>query len=160
MLATSLRESFEEMRLNPLLVTFLGPLPPQELVMFHRVIFPMAGWIHRQKKFSLNWEVEKLVYIPLTSFFQTEYYGCYRLENHAQANTRLGAAGFQEYPCFLYPNGKDTDLLWGATYRMVMNFLETVFNYQSPDLSGLPVVTGRLGNTYLTGSQLPKEGET
>ncbi|MBW2367317.1 MAG: CoA pyrophosphatase [Deltaproteobacteria bacterium] len=160
MLATSLRESFEEMRLNPLWVTFLGPLPPQQLVMFHRVIYPMAGWIHRQKKFVLNWEVEKLVYIPLTSFFKTEYYGCYRLENASPGKTHLENAGFQEFPCFLYPNRQGTDLLWGATYRMVMDFLETVFNYRAPDPSNLPVVTGRLGSTYLTGSQLPKEGKT
>ena len=38
--AASIRESFEEMGLNPFGVQFLGPLPPQRLVMFHREIFP------------------------------------------------------------------------------------------------------------------------
>ena len=40
--ATGLRESFEEMRLNPFGVRFLGPLPPQPLVMFKRTIYPMV----------------------------------------------------------------------------------------------------------------------
>ena len=54
LLATSLRESMEEMRLNPLGITFLGPLPPQTLVMFRRVIYPMVGWIGRQRRFFPN----------------------------------------------------------------------------------------------------------
>ncbi|OQX24566.1 MAG: hypothetical protein BWK80_20125 [Desulfobacteraceae bacterium IS3] len=41
-LATGLRECFEEMRLNPLGVRFLGPLPSQHLRMFRRVIYPTA----------------------------------------------------------------------------------------------------------------------
>lgn len=40
--ATSLRESFEEMRLNPLGVRFLGVLPAQQLMMRNRFIFPMG----------------------------------------------------------------------------------------------------------------------
>ncbi|MFO7706798.1 MAG: hypothetical protein R6V84_01405, partial [Desulfobacterales bacterium] len=43
-LATALRESFEEMRLNPLRVKFLGPLPPQRLELFRRLIYPLAAW--------------------------------------------------------------------------------------------------------------------
>ena len=41
--ATGLRESFEEMRLNPFGVKFLGPLPPQALVMFRRTIYPLVA---------------------------------------------------------------------------------------------------------------------
>jgi len=59
--ATSLREGFEEMRLNPFGVKFLGPLPSQQLVMFQRVIYPMVCWISRQKRFSPNWEVEDII---------------------------------------------------------------------------------------------------
>ncbi|MEE9610075.1 MAG: hypothetical protein V3W19_02430, partial [Desulfatiglandales bacterium] len=77
--ATSLRESLEEMRLNPLGVKFLGPLPSQGLVMFHRVIYPMVVWINHQKLFFPNWEVEKIVYIPLRNLLNPENYACYRL---------------------------------------------------------------------------------
>jgi len=65
--ATGLRESLEEMRLNPFGVRFLGPLPPRSLVMFKRTIYPMVGWINRQKRFFPNWEVEKVVRLPLKS---------------------------------------------------------------------------------------------
>jgi 8-oxo-dGTP pyrophosphatase MutT (NUDIX family) len=65
LLATCLRESFEEMRLIPLAVKFLGPLPSQRLVMFDRVIYPMVGWVKYQKYFRLNGEVESLGHIPI-----------------------------------------------------------------------------------------------
>ena len=77
--ATSLRESFEEMRLNPMGVKFLGPMPSTSLVMFRRVIYPLVGWLKRQKHFFPNWEVEKMVYIPLEELLRGERYACYRI---------------------------------------------------------------------------------
>jgi len=77
--ATGLRESFEEMRLNPFGVKFLGPLPPQPLEMFRRVIYPMAAWVQRQKRFFPNWEVDKIVYIPLKDLLEAANYRRYRL---------------------------------------------------------------------------------
>jgi hypothetical protein len=58
LLATALREGFEEMRLNPFGVKFLGPMPAQHLVMFKRAIYPLVGWVNRQQHFFPNWEVE------------------------------------------------------------------------------------------------------
>ncbi|MBW2594353.1 MAG: hypothetical protein JRE58_15420 [Deltaproteobacteria bacterium] len=59
-LAAGLRESFEEMRLNPLGVRLLGPLPRQQLIMFKRAIYPIVGCVNRQKRFYPNWEVDNL----------------------------------------------------------------------------------------------------
>jgi hypothetical protein len=44
LLAAGLREAWEEMRLNPLGVSFLGVAAQQHLVMFDRVIHPLVGW--------------------------------------------------------------------------------------------------------------------
>ena len=64
-LTTSLRESFEEMRLNPFSIKFLGPLPPQNLRVFQKIIYPMVGWVEGNHRLKTNHEVEKIVYIPL-----------------------------------------------------------------------------------------------
>jgi hypothetical protein len=151
MLAASLRESLEEMRLNPLGVTFLGPLPPQQLWMFKRVIYPMVGWIGRQKHFLVNWEVEKIVRIPLGSLLCEDRYARYQLQMEMP-----GSAGSdrptQDFPCFVHEHLNEREVLWGATYGMVTVFLEMVFGFKTPDITSLPVIHGLLDEQYLEGS--------
>jgi 8-oxo-dGTP pyrophosphatase MutT (NUDIX family) len=151
-LATSLRESFEEMRLNPLLVRFLGPMAPVRLVMFYRVIYPMVGWVQHQKRFVLNQEVERLVYIPIENFFHPHRYGKYRLLYASSLEEKLNRGTYEDFPCFINQTDTHTDILWGATYRIVKRFLEIVFDFTPPDISSLPVVSGRLERQYLTGT--------
>ena len=144
LLATALRESVEEMRLNPFGLNFLGPLPPQALVMFQRMIFPMVIWVTRQKRFYPNWEVEKIVSIPLRDFFNPAQYARYRL--------RIETPSTGEYvntsPCFKYEKEDETEILWGATFRITMAFLNCVFGFSPPDADSLPEVRGRLSRTY------------
>jgi len=150
LLATSLRESMEEMRLNPLGITFLGPLPPQTLVMFRRVIYPMVGWIGRQRRFFPNWEVEKIVSVPLRNLLQETDYACYRLR--IDSGSKRGMKGrVQDFPCFVHREGGERELLWGATYRIVMDFLEIVYGFNPPVVQSLPVIHGTLGRNYMTG---------
>jgi hypothetical protein len=145
--ATSLRESFEEMRLNPLDVNFLGPLPSQSLVMFERVIYPMVAWIPRQRRFFPNWEVEKIVRIPLRNLLNPESYACYRIcFQSGKAQTRKG--GTQDFPCFLHEDHDEREVLWGATYRIVMVFLDLIFGFRPPDTRSLPVFHGSLDEHY------------
>ena len=148
--ATGLRESFEEMRLNPFGVKFLGPLPPQPLVMFRRVIYPMVAWVQRQKKFFPNWEVDKIVYIPLRNLLDAANYRRYRLNIQTRANEPSSNSG-QDYPCFYYQTDSDTEILWGATYRIATLFMEYIFGFKPPDLETLPIVEGSLDHTYLRG---------
>jgi len=148
--ATGLRESFEEMRLNPLGVKFLGPLPPQSLVMFRRVIYPMVAWVRRQKRFFPNWEVEKIIYVPLREMLDAANYRRYRLSLPARENGKSPAAG-PDYPCFYFLDGSRPEILWGATYRIATLFMEYVFGFKSPAVETLPVVEGRLDSAYMTG---------
>jgi 8-oxo-dGTP pyrophosphatase MutT (NUDIX family) len=144
LLATSLRESFEEMRLNPLAIRFLGPLPSHDLASFQRVIYPMVGWIAHQKSFFPNWEVERIVPVPLGHLLDPEKYACYRLQ--------MGLRGAEDFPCFRHfdQTGKE-ELLWGATYRIVTVFLELIFGFRPPPMKTLPVVYGALDQNYLQG---------
>lgn len=151
LLATSLRESVEEMRLNPFGVTFLGPMPSEELWLFRRVMYPMVAWIHRQRHFLPNWEVEKIVYVPLRELLKPELYARYRLR--FQGGGENGGEGYvQDFPCFRHENGREREVLWGATFRIVMSFLETVFGFRVPSMEALPVITKTMGERYLNGS--------
>ena len=146
LLATGLRESLEEMRLNPVGVQFIGPLPTVRLIMFDRQIFPMVGWVRKQKKFFPNWEVEKVVEIPIRHLLTNDYYRRYRLS--------LSSGGIpqtRDYPCFVHYDGEKTELLWGATYRITLAFLEKIFKFTPPALDTLPVVRGTLDDNYING---------
>jgi len=154
LLAASLREGLEEMRLNPLGVTFLGPLPRQKLEMFDRVIYPMAGWTD-QKRFFPNWEVKKIIYIPLRDLLNPDGYGCYRLQMGPgpQGGGNQGAPRVtRDFPCFVHQLPNEREVLWGATYRITMLFLEVVFSFTPPPLKMRPIVEGALDDTYITGA--------
>jgi hypothetical protein len=146
LLATGLRESVEEMRLNPFGLTFLGPLPAQSLVMFNRVIYPMAVWVTGQKRFYPNWEVEKIVCIPLHILFDPAKYARYRLRIQ---NSSAGGI-LNTFPCFRYEKDGEAEILWGATYRITIGFLKRVFDFEPPDMHSLPEIHGRLDASYLS----------
>ena len=150
LLATSLRESLEEMRLNPLGIRFLGPLPAQDLQLFRRTIYPMVGWINGQKRFFPNWEVEKIVSIPLKDFSNPDQYACCRF--HFEIPNPHGPGGHTEdFPCFLHQSGGEREVLWGVTYRMIMVFLETVFHFNAPERKSLRIIHGTIGERYMKG---------
>jgi hypothetical protein len=151
LLATSLRESAEEMRLNPFGVTFLGPMASEDLSMFRRILYPMVAWINRQKHFLPNWEVDKIVYVPLRELLDSASYAWYRL--HFKGAGKRGDEGYvQDFPCFRHRNEKEEEVLWGATFRIVMSFLETVFGFSAPSVDSLPVIRRTLDERYLNGS--------
>ena len=149
--ATGLREGFEEMRLNPFGVRLLGALPPERLVMFRRVIYPLVCWVSHQRKFKANWEVEKVVYVPLSDLMNPANYARFHLQieiaDNGNENRRV-----QDFPCFLPRSPGQTDRLWGATFRLTMQFLSLVFGFHPPDIATLPTIEGRLGENYLTGN--------
>jgi len=150
--AGALRESFEEMRLNPLSVTFLGPLPPQSLAAFKRDIYPMICWLPHARQFNFNWEVEKIIYVPLRKLLDSSNYIRYRLHSEEPREV-WGNAVEKDFPCFLHENQSESEKLWGATFRITMMFLNLVFGFQPPDLESLPVSHGELGKRYLAGNR-------
>lgn len=148
MLAAGLREGFEEMRLNPFGLTVLGVLPVQRLVMFKKKIYPVVCWINGQKKFYPNWEVEKIIHIPIAHLLRSDGYACYRIETHVQNDNRNAT---MDLPCFVHKGKDGKELLWGATYRITQNFLQKVYGFTPPQINTLPVVRGVLETSYLNG---------
>jgi hypothetical protein len=150
LLATSLREGWEEMRLNPLNMRFLGFMRPQRLRLYRRVIYPMVGWVYLQKRFVPSWEVESVVWIPLASLLNPSQYARFRLHIPEGLRERFPEP-FQDYPCFIHEDSGDTELLWGATYWIVTRFLERIFGFKAPDEGELPLVPGMLDEGYIYG---------
>lgn len=151
-LATGLRESMEEMRLNPFGVNFLGPLAPERLRMFRRIIHPMVCWVPRQTRFHPNWEVERIIRLPLRDLMNSTGYARFRLRYSPRMAEALGK-DLEEFPCFLFttPQGAE-ERLWGATYRIISGFLKQIFDFIPPPLERRPAVPGQLRTVYLTGT--------
>jgi len=150
--ATCLRESLEEMRLNPFGVKFLGLLPSQSLVMFDRVIYPLVAWVNRQCRFYPNWEVEKVIYIPLRDLLNPENYVRYRLQMGDPSSPGQPLPS-NDFGGFRFAFQNEPELLWGATYRFTMVFLDYIFGFAPPEINCRPVVNGSLHRYYLTGKQ-------
>lgn len=148
--ATCLRESFEEMRLYPFRLKFLGTLPSEQLIMFRRTIYPMVCWIPGQKRFFPNWEVEKVVYIPIKSLLDPSKYARYRLQIETSGQNHKNP-DLDDYPCFIHEHLDEFEVLWGATFRITMAFLDIVFGFKPPDMESLSLVHGTLDKNYLTG---------
>ncbi|RTZ96690.1 MAG: hypothetical protein DSY90_09805 [Deltaproteobacteria bacterium] len=147
LLATCLRESFEEMGLNPLGVRFLGPLPAQRLVLFDRVIYPMVGWIRSQTRFRLNGEVEKVIPISIGQLLNPGNYARFRITYPPGLSVTIKQQA-QALPCFIHQGEKSRDILWGATYRMIMMFLSQVLDFIPPETDTLPEIDSPLSSAY------------
>ncbi len=152
LLAAGLREAWEEMRLNPLRFHFLGLLPPQPLVMFKRVIYPIVGWA-TSPSYTPNWEVERIVPVSLASLLDPAHYGRFLplvLPPDSDQRQPLRAVDF---PCFIHQEEAGREMLWGATYRLTQDFLRMVFDFALPANTPLPLVERQLDAAYLNGSR-------
>lgn len=152
-LTNALREAWEEIRLNPFNVRFLGPLPSRELYVFSRIIFPVVGLVNRSWRFQPNWEVERIVEIPLRALFERANYGTLTVEIESTLPFRHQVEPVRDFPCFFYtPPGGREEILWGATMSIIMNFLEIVFGFTLPEKNSNRVVRKSLRPDYATGN--------
>lgn len=146
-LTNALRESWEEIGLSPARVRFLGPLPAYSLTLFRRTIFPLAGLVENAAPPRPNREVEKIVEIPLSSFYREECFGCFRIGGP-------GSAGREslEYPCLIHRDSDGTqEVLWGATFHIIISFLGIVMDFRLPEWRNGPLILRSLHPDYLTG---------
>ena len=149
-LANAVRESWEETGLSPWNITFLGPLPTYSLFLFRRTIFPLVGFAKKGWEFCPNMEVESIVEIPVVAFLDEGNYAIYNVETSSEVKTaRQRPNGF---PCLVARDrsGKE-EILWGATFYIIMNFMKIVFNLDTPYPDSQRVINRTLGPDYLTG---------
>lgn len=116
--------------------------------MFKRAIYPLVGWVQRQKRFFPNWEVEKIVRIPVDALIDPGNYVCCRI-SFQDENSDSPEIPYRDMPGFVHRGNGGTETLWGATYRLTERFLSTVFDFTPPPITTLPVVRLRLNSRYL-----------
>jgi len=149
-LTNAVREAWEETGLKPWNILFLGPLPSYSLLLFKRTIFPLVGFVKREWHFYPNSEVENIIEIPLRTFFDDRNYGLYRIQPSNDIGT--GRKDSREFPCLIiHDNQGKEEILWGATFFIIMNFLNIVLDLEMPDVHEKRVITRILGPEYLTG---------
>ncbi|EKD22110.1 MAG: hypothetical protein ACD_87C00149G0002 [uncultured bacterium] len=154
-LANALRESWEEIGLSPFGVRFVGPLPTYSLKSFRRTIFPLAGFVEKPRPLNPNREVEKVVEIPLASFYNEKSIGRYTLSAPDPSDHCIVQS--VQHPCLIHrdPNGGE-EVLWGATFHICIQFLEIVMDYRLLDWEKGRAVRRTLGSDYLTGGSTSK----
>jgi 8-oxo-dGTP pyrophosphatase MutT (NUDIX family) len=150
-LTTALREAWEEIGLNPLNTKFLGALPSYSLTMFSRTIFPVVCITRKQFAYKINSEVEKILEIPLSFFFQSDNYAT--LDIKASMGDGFEPLQYQ-MPCLVIPDGSgNEDVLWGATFNIIHNFLRVISD------GGLPSsYSSRMLNKVLTTKYISPKG--
>lgn len=149
LLTTSLREAWEEVGLNPFNVNFLGALPCYSLSFLARTIFPVVCLTAKPFQYKLSSEVEKILEIPVGFFFDQS--------NYAMLNIKTAATNNPEHllyqmPCLVFPDGQGgEDILWGATFNIITNFLRIISNDNLPTASSTLTIDKVLTNNYMTG---------
>ncbi|MDI9569870.1 MAG: hypothetical protein QM278_03895 [Pseudomonadota bacterium] len=147
--ANALRESWEELRLHPFRVSLLGALPTHSLNLFRRTIFPLVALTDTQWTPRPNHEVERFIEIPLESFFTPSSYGRYLIQASEQVTP--ADPGPWEFPCLIHEQDGREEILWGATFYIIMNFMKMVFDHRLPDLNDKRIRRRMLHAEYLTG---------
>ena len=126
-LASAIREAWEEVHINPFRLIYLGPLPTYTLKMFQRVIFPSVCFLESKSHYQLNDEVDGIIDMPLSAFLNESNYHRLYIEMPKTPDCQ------KEFPCLLFKeaNGEE-HILWGATFFLIMNFLQIVHDFQIP----------------------------
>jgi len=123
-LTNALREAWEEIGLNPFNIKFLGALPSYSLTLFARTIFPFVCLTPKSFKYKLSSEVEKVLEIPLSIFFDSANYA--KLDIKTSLGKDTEPLQYQT-PCLIIPDGRGgEDILWGATFNIIHNFLRII----------------------------------
>jgi 8-oxo-dGTP pyrophosphatase MutT (NUDIX family) len=150
-LANATRESWEEIGLNPFDLIFLGPLPCYNLTLFTKTIFPLVGLMNGETGACPNGEVDKIIEIPLVSFFDENNYAIYSLD---ASGDFYDIPGYQwDFPCLTHQDTDGTEeILWGATFSIIMSFLKIVFDFKRSDLHPTRIIRRALDQSYITGN--------
>jgi hypothetical protein len=115
--------------------------------MFTKIIFPVVGFVKRPDLLRANREVEKIVSVPLRDFFKSKNFALFSIENDERPTGN-------RFPCFVHRDemGQE-EILWGATFSIVLNFLKIVFDYDVPPPASEWVLKKKLRTDYLTGNR-------
>jgi 8-oxo-dGTP pyrophosphatase MutT (NUDIX family) len=150
-LTNALREALEEIGLIPFNILFLGALPCYSLTSFARTIYPLVCLTLKPFKYRLSSEVEKILEIPLSFFFHDSNYASLEIGtpmgNYASSQNN-------KFPCLVIPDDRENvDILWGATFNIITNFLRIISDNSLPLPSSSRAIKKVLTNSYISGNR-------
>ena len=150
-LMNALREAWEEIGLSPLNIKFLGALPSYSLTYFSRTIFPLVCLVPQTYDCHLSAEVEKILEIPVSFFLKSSSYAIIEIESSlGSSDPRYN----MKFPGLAIPDGSgNVDILWGATFFIVTNFLKLIAGDSFPDLSPSRTLKKTLLPHYASGNR-------
>ena len=95
--------------------------------------------------------MDKVLEIPVSDFFQSSSYAL--LELSSKDGKSDPRHNFQ-FPCLVIPDGKGgEDILWGATFFIITNFLREITGGAFPAETPARVVTKILSPHYTSGNR-------
>jgi 8-oxo-dGTP pyrophosphatase MutT (NUDIX family) len=147
-LTNALREAWEEIGLSPFNIVFLGALPCYSLTLFARTIFPVVCISVKPFEFKLSTEVDKILEIPIDVFFESSNYAVLEIETSVN-----NATGNNHFPCILIADNQGgQEILWGATFNIIINFLQIISDNTLPPISSVRTIKKNLTRRYLSGN--------
>lgn len=112
LLATALREAFEEIALRPEVVEILGELDDESTVFTNFIVSPFIGFIPYPYDFKINRdEVEELMEVPIATL-------------RDKANFHEETITYRKKILTTYFYRCDDQIIWGATARILKSFLD------------------------------------
>jgi 8-oxo-dGTP pyrophosphatase MutT (NUDIX family) len=149
-LACALRETAEETGLSMRRIDYLGSLPPYGLMSFRRVIFPSVGVISGALNERLNWEVERIVPVGIEEMFNPENY-CW-IDFDVPDDLRKASSWTEwKFPSFMIDDAGGREILWGATFNIILSFLWIVLGFTLPEIPADKIVRKDIPENYFTG---------
>ena len=149
LVSAALRETWEEIGLNPFRVELLGILEPRQLTVFDKTIFPVCAWTRTIRRLRLNREVESIHWIPLSRLLDPANYAAYTIRS-VQAVSGDQALE-KKTICYRHREGEREEILWGATLGVTLSFLKTVYDFSPPSRETLPLVEDVFSENYFGG---------
>jgi 8-oxo-dGTP pyrophosphatase MutT (NUDIX family) len=150
-LATALRETREETGMRPRRIRYLGSLPSYGMVSFRRVIYPAVGQVVGAFTECLSREVERLVVLPLSDFYDPDRFAWIRFDVPDDIRAASGRSDWN-FPCLVSGEGAGREILWGATFNIILTFLWVVLGFPFPEIPRDRLVTKEIPENYFTGS--------
>ena len=121
LLATALRETWEEVGLPPTEIGVLGRLDDHATLTNFRIT-PFVGMIPPPDSLRVSdVEIERLIEAPIDAFLDNP-----KFETHY--------AGLTDRRYVVYSFEYRGDIVWGATARIITQFLHLVYGFEAPDV--------------------------
>jgi len=93
--------------------------------------------------------VEKLVRLPLRHFLDTDNYAFCRV--YSEASDQKPGEEDWALPCLAFSDNGSEEILWGATFRIVMGFIAAVFKIPVDQIHPTREITKTIPSYYYTG---------